>query len=99
MPLKIRRRPQAKVDAVDIWFYVANDSVTAADALLNRIDEALVRLSDYPLSGAERNELIAGLRICPVDNYVIYYRVEPDHLDVLRVLHAARNISVELFSD
>ena len=32
-----------------------------------------------------------GLRCFPVGNYVIYYRVLPNSIEVYRVLHAARH--------
>jgi toxin ParE1/3/4 len=42
--------------------------------------------------GAERSDLATALRSWPLDNYLIFYKPLPDGIEVLRVLHGARDL-------
>ena len=42
--------------------------------------------------GQSRDELRPGLRCFVVSPYVVFYRPEQDTIEVLRVLHGARDI-------
>lgn len=99
MPPKVRQLPRARADRIDLWLYIAADSIGAADRTTDRIDEAIDRLADYPELGPERSQLGAGIRILPVDNLVIIYRLTPDWLTVIRILHAARDIGPDLLAE
>jgi toxin ParE1/3/4 len=99
MPLEIRRRPRAKADRLDIWLHIAADSLNAADRLTYRIDEVVEMLVTHPEAGPERTTLAPGLRAFPIESFVIYYRVETSYIDIVRILHAARDIQPEMFDD
>ena len=86
MSLRITRRPRAREDLLEVWSYIADDNETAADRMLDRIEQKLHMLADNPRAGRERSEVAEGLRSAPVGNYVIFYRVAPDALTVVRVL-------------
>tara|TARA_B100000378_G_C17914672_1_gene367488 strand:- start:162 stop:458 length:297 start_codon:yes stop_codon:yes gene_type:complete len=86
LSLRITRRPRAREDLLEVWGYIADDNETAADRMLDRIEQKLLMLADHPHAGRERPEIAAGLRSFPVGNYVIFYRIEPDALTVVRVL-------------
>ena len=49
-------------------------------------------LASNPMMGRRRDELFPGLRSFAVGSHVIFYRVMSDGTDVIRVLHAARDI-------
>jgi len=68
MPGEILRRPQARLDLIDIWNYIADDNEAAADRMLDRIGRVLRMLSEQPKPGRERPELRPGLRSFPVGN-------------------------------
>jgi toxin ParE1/3/4 len=59
---RARKSPQAEVDLTSIWDYIADDSVKAADALLNRIEDTFDMLAQTPLAGRARNELASSGR-------------------------------------
>jgi len=99
MPLKIRRLPLARADRLDIWLHIAADSLSAADRLTDKLDDAVHRLSEFPEAGPPRPELGAGIRLCPVDNFLIFYRMAGDAIEIVRILHAARDVSPDLFAD
>jgi len=54
MPGEILRRPQDRLDLIDIWNYIADDNEAAADRMLDRIEGVLQMLSEQPKAGRER---------------------------------------------
>ena len=88
--LRIRRTRKAEDDVLDIWNYVALDSIAAADAVVRRIDEVVSLLAAYPHLGAPQDRFRSGLRCMGVGNYLILYDHSADVLRILRVLHGAR---------
>ncbi|MFN0137930.1 MAG: type II toxin-antitoxin system RelE/ParE family toxin [Phycisphaerae bacterium] len=88
----VRRGPLAEDDFLNIWLYVARDSIRAADALLEQFDTALDLLSEFPDSGAPRENLGRGVRMHVVGSYCLYYRRANDDIELLRVLHGARQL-------
>jgi toxin ParE1/3/4 len=83
---------------VDLWLFIAADSTARADQMLDTIDEKLRLLAASPAIGRERPELAAGLRSLPCASYQLYYRPSDDGIDLVRVLHAARDVDA-LFHD
>lgn len=81
----------ALADVDEIWLFIARDSEREANRLLTRIDGAYRRLLDFPRMGVEREDLASGVRAVRLENYVIYYRLEPDAVSIERVLHSRRD--------
>jgi toxin ParE1/3/4 len=84
--------PEAEDDLKDIWQYYAGFDVDAADRMIDKINRVRVRLSDHPFSGRARDDLVVGLRSMPVLPYLIFHRVQLDAVEVVRVLHGARDL-------
>lgn len=93
---RILRRPAARDDLVAIWAYIAADSVHYADDTMDRIEQCLHILADGPRMGRSRPELRDGLRSFVIGNYVIFYEPLDDGIDVIRVLHGARDAASAL---
>lgn len=89
---RVTRRPQAVDDIVDIWDYIADDSIAAADTWVDRLDTQLELLATQPLMGRTRDELMPGIRSFPFGRYVIFYMPHASGLDVVRLLHSARDV-------
>jgi toxin ParE1/3/4 len=89
---------QARQDLIAIWNYIADDNPTAADTLLDTLDKKIALLADHPLLGPARPDIARDLRYLVAKNYLILYRVLPDVVEVVRVLHGARNLKA-LFSE
>lgn len=84
----------ARSDLLDIWFYLAEESLTAADNTLDALERDGELLSRQPLAGRERPELGAGIRSWPSSTpYILFYITRADRLIVIRVLHHARDIT------
>lgn len=88
-------RSLARIDIVEVWEYIAEDSEIRADAFIDRLDEQLALLALQPRLGRPRNELITGLRSFPFNPYVIFYEVLPDGIGIVRVLHGARDVDAQ----
>lgn len=89
---KILRRPEAETDLIEIWVYIAEENPAAADALLESIDDKCATLATSPLMGRTRDELLPGIRSFPVGHCVIFYQPIADGIEVVRVLHGARDL-------
>ena len=92
------RTSEAEDDLVQIWAFIAERNLRAAEGLLNTINEKCELLAHSPEIGRRRPELDPDLRSFPVGNYVIYYHRVEDGIEVIRVLHAARDVEV-IFDD
>lgn len=85
--------PRAEQDVADIWNYIAGDSVEAADRVLNALEGAIHKLAEAPGIGHVREELAdRGHRFFLGYSYLIVYRYETKPLQVIRVLHAGRDV-------
>ncbi len=86
-------------DLLAIANYVALDSLEAAEALLDRLHAACIDLGQrpqaYPL--VERYAQ-RGIRRRVVGSYLVCYRVRSDSVEVLHVLHGARDLD-EVLAD
>jgi toxin ParE1/3/4 len=96
MPV-VHRSVLAKQDYQDIWRYIARDNPDAADRLLLQIDVKLELYATNPRAGTARDRLAKGLRSFPVGNYLVFYRIVADGIELGRVLHGARKIGRRSF--
>ena len=89
---KLRISPRANSDLIEIWSYIADDSVANADAFIDELYETMQLLADKPGSGRRREELAPGIQSFPFGRYIIFYRVVNSAIEIVRVLHGARDI-------
>jgi plasmid stabilization system protein ParE len=89
--------PRAEQDLGDIWDYIAADSVEAAGRVLDTLEKTVERLAKNPGLGHMREELADRRhRFFLVYSYLIVYRFGTRPLQVIRVLHAARDVQTIL---
>lgn len=91
--MRIRRLPRAIRDVDDIWLHIAADDPAAATRLVRRLATGIARLAEFPKSGRARPEIGPSARSVAVGNYLVLYRIGEDCVDVIRVIHGAREIS------
>ncbi|MFO0963695.1 MAG: type II toxin-antitoxin system RelE/ParE family toxin [Phycisphaerales bacterium] len=84
----------ADKDIEEIWRRISTDSGNArADAFEESLHEAMQRLGDAPQIGHLRADLgDEHLRVWPVAKTLIIYRPEPQPIQIIRVLHGARDV-------
>ena len=87
---RITRSKLARADLREIWLYIAQDSVEAADRVLDRLDRAVGMLAENKLLGEAQDQLQERLRRFVVGNYLIFYQPTKAGIRVVRILHAAR---------
>jgi toxin ParE1/3/4 len=92
MTLKVKFTTLARQDLRHLQTYIAQHNPIAARRLRTRIEEACAHLAAMPATGQARPELSPSLRCFPVNPYTIYYRVMPDNVQIVRVIHQARHI-------
>ena len=91
---EIRLLQVAEDDLREIINYIALDNPAAATALLDKIENSLSGLISFPLLGkVPAEEALAGMgyRFLTVNNYLIFYTVEPKIIWVHRIIHGVRN--------
>jgi toxin ParE1/3/4 len=86
-------RPRAQSDLAEIWNYIADADEMGADAFIDTIDLKFQALRERPNMGRARDELAEGLRSFPVGRYVIFYRILSEGIEIVRVLHGARDLA------
>jgi len=86
--------PQAEADLLSIWEYIADeDSERAADRVIQRLYEQCQKLSDMPGIGHYREDLLDKRhRFWTVWSYIIAYRWEVKPIQVIAVIHGARDL-------
>ncbi len=94
--LPIVRSPAAQDDLVDIWCTIALDSPRAADRLIETIRNCILQLGTFPDSGPRRPDIAADARALTVGNYVVLYRSTPERIEILRIVHGARDVTTLL---
>ena len=88
----VRISPRARSDLIEIWSYIADDSVASADAFINKLYETIQVLAKQSGSGRHREELAPGILSFPFGRYIIFYRASQGAIEIVRILHGARDI-------
>src|SRR5258706_829311 len=89
---RIKRTSAAKADVSGIWHHIASDNLAAAERWLDTVDRNVRLLAEFPALGPRRDELGPGLQSYPLGNYIIFYRSVRGGIEIIRVLHSARNL-------
>ena len=89
---RIIRSPLARADVDEIAEYIAERNLEAALRWLDELDRQFKLLADFPGAGVARDEVVPGLRSLPFGNYLIFYRAGGGGVEIVRVLHGARDL-------
>jgi toxin ParE1/3/4 len=85
--------PLARQDLEEIWDYLAGDNPKAAERVLTRMEAAIRKLARSPGMGHLREDLADRRhRFFLVYSYLLVYRAGAGPLEIIRVLHASRDI-------
>ena len=86
--------PLAYDDLEEIFTFVATDAPGAATILLNRLDAAILKLENFPEMGTViKNRRLAnkGYRILIVDEYLVFYVLIGNVVEISRIVSGKRN--------
>lgn len=84
--------PRATADLKDIWSHIADDDEDRADEVIDFLFEHCSNLLAMPSMGRARDELRPGVRSWPAKSWVVFYRVTPDNVEIIRVLHGRQDV-------
>jgi toxin ParE1/3/4 len=87
-----RLSPRALRELDDIWLHIAADNPIAADAVIDAIVAKTRLIATQPMMGVARPELADDLRCVSQKHYIIFYRPLADGIEVLHVIHDARDM-------
>lgn len=83
----------ADQDLNEIWYYIASDSIEAADRWIDTLYEAFEFISRTPGCGHSRTDLTdKDVRFWTVKTYVIVYREREDQVIIEAVTQRSRDI-------
>jgi toxin ParE1/3/4 len=86
---QVRLLPKASDDLVNIWLY----SEFHATRYLDRLEAVIGQLSTLSGAGRLRADVSEkGVRGYPEGSHVIFYVIERDVVEVLRIVHSAQDI-------
>ena len=83
---------QAREDLIEIWLYIASDSIMGADKFIDFLYEKCTSLCSTPEIGRKREELLPGLRCLSAKRYLIFYRIKQNSIEIIRILSGYRDI-------
>jgi len=89
--------PQAWQDALDIVRYIAADNPDVAARFVPAVEATCAQLLALPGMGSVQNVVHEGLQdvwvlsVTGFEHYLIFYTSVGKHVQVIRILHAARD--------
>lgn len=91
--MRVEWTEPALEDMANIRDYIAEDSTENAYRFIERLFDAAAKLTDFPKRGrhvpeAERSDV----RELLYNEYRIIYRIKPEKVDILTVLHGSRDL-------
>ena len=85
--------PEAIADLLEIWEFISQDSVDAADRVLDDFYQSFGRLATTPGMGHRREDLTRrDVRFWPIYSYLVVYQRSSRPLLVIAVLHGNRDV-------
>jgi toxin ParE1/3/4 len=88
--MKVRFSRRARTDVDQIWQYIAPRNLEAADKIVGAIESLSGRLSDHPHLGRRIGKGDVRLAPLPRIPYLVFYEVSRGEVNILRVIHGAR---------
>ena len=84
--------PTAIRDLEDIIDYFTERNVEVGDLLLNEFTKKCRYLTQFPLIGRSYYQIRNYLRGIPMKNYIIFYRIIDEDIEIMRVIRGDRNL-------
>ncbi len=79
-----------------IYDYIARDSPVYADKFVEKLINRVEQLKNFPMSGRAVPEFnLEKIRELIEGNYRIVYKINSDHIGVVRIHHSAQPLSLD----
>jgi toxin ParE1/3/4 len=105
LTVRVVQRVAARSDLRRIVEWIADDNPGAARRLVQAYARLLRQISEFPASGRRYSLQLPhrhDIRFVPLPkfaNYLVFYRVHDDRVEILRFLHSARDIEAMIWDD
>ncbi len=84
---------ESRLDLKHIGIYIARDNLMAALQFVDILKNCCTNtIGENPEIGRQREDVAAGLRIFPCRDYLVLYRIKPDFVEIIRVVHGSRDV-------
>jgi toxin ParE1/3/4 len=84
--------PAAKNDLKDIYQYGLRQwGQTQSDSYLATIKDQFWSLTEQPLMGIDRPELLPDIRSLPIQSHTLFYRATGNRIQIIRILHGRQD--------
>ena len=95
---EFRLTDRARADLIDIYdFTESSFGAYQADAYYSGLIRSFGLLADFPRIGQPVDELAAGYRRFRFQSHLIFYTVQPDHVEIRAIIHGTQDIRPQLF--
>lgn len=87
--------PEALDDLRSIRDFIALDSPTAAERVLDELFTSFDQLAEWPRQGHARSDLTdREVRFWPVGSHLVVYQADSIPLQIVAILHGARDVTI-----
>jgi len=84
--------PAAKNNLKEIYQYGLRQwGQSQTESYLSTIKKQFWLLTQQPLMGTERPELLPDTRSLPIESHTLFYRVTANRVEIIRVLHGRQD--------
>lgn len=98
MSIPIYKLPQAERDIEECFVYIAEENLEAGLSFLLSVEASFDQNFSFPKIGTNirylANKKLGSIRMWPVtkhENYLIFYRILRDRIEIIRVLNSSRD--------
>src|SRR5688572_20655953 len=88
---QVVRTDRAELDLIEIMVDLGARSKKALDRFANALERACAVHAQFPTLGIASDQLSPGMRRFVVEKYAVFFRPIQDGIEILRVLHGARD--------
>lgn len=99
MTRALRWSAAARRDLLDIWAWRGREHPERGDKVLDQIQVAGERLTRFPQLGPPYSRMAPDARKVSAAGYLIFYRIDPDSIFVVRVVDQRRLLEAIGFDD
>lgn len=90
--MRLTYLPAAVADLREIALYIAEDNPGRAISFVDALRAKAAETVERPASFTARDDLAPGLRVARYGRYLILFQVVADGVEIVRVLHGARDL-------
>lgn len=91
--MRLRRTRRYHAELRRQYEYIRRRNPQAAEAVLDRVHNATLRLKDFPESGRSWRRPGTWELVVPGTPLIVVYRIEGDAVEILALFHAAQEAS------